>query len=244
MTITCHQCDADEQPGSGLCFECVKRLRRALVNAARLAAQVEVDLVRLSQQGDPYREGGRSSETLLVFDDQASEAAWILNSTVTAWANELTRIGIPFFQTETTVTLALWLSKYVIELSKLPNAKDCVGELDSAMAEVSRVVDRGPARIYLTDCPSCQTSIHGTADDVEAQCKSCGSTIDVAQARETNRATGRGLLVTASEAHRWLGEVYGKQVTARRIRVWAHRGKLTKYGDRYRVGDILELLLH
>lgn len=243
MITTCRQCAADERPDSRLCFDCVKLLRRMLANAAWLARQIEIDLVRLSQAGDPYRDGGRSSETLLPFDDAASEAAWILRNTITPWADDLTRLGIPFFQAETTENLANWMSDYVIELAKLPGSKSLVSELDSAMSLVVKIVDRGPARIYLADC-QCGRSLHGTTDDVAVQCKSCGATLDVAQARDTNRNAGRDLLVTASEAHRWLGEVYGKQVTARRIRVWAHRGKLMKHGDRYRVGDILELLLH
>lgn len=219
-------------------FDVLRLLRKRLETAAWLAPQLELNITRQVQSGNPYKDGGKSNETPLVFDDRASEAAWVLRQTLLAHASEMYE---ELAAGMSTVDLARGLHRNVVAIQD-PNALD---EITSAVDLGLKIVDRPVCRIYLGDC-ECGQRLYGDPEESEIECGRCGAKHEPQARREMNAIRGREIPVTATEAAKYLGEVCGVMMTASRIRLWAHRGKLTPIGVNqdakpvYRLGDVLD----
>lgn len=240
----CQWCAA--QSGAALCLECVGRFAERARRARWLVRQIEINVTRQSQAGTRFREGGRSTETPLVFDDAASEAAWVLDNTLASIARRC--MDAWGFGPVDPDDLAGWLEDHAVYVARVDDAGDMLGELDSAVRLCLEAIDnRQGRRIYIGDC-RCGTAVYGDEDQGElAGCRRCGEIFRVAESRQANRNAGRELLVTADEAAKYAGSLYGVQITAKIIRVWGSRGKIEGRGrDRqgvtvYRLGDIVEV---
>lgn len=235
-----HPCTRCSAPASvwPLCFECAGKIRTELVSLAWLCRQLQVSITRQAQIGDPYRDGGKATETPLMFDDNASEAAWVTRNTLRSWGAEIGE----YARDEDTALLAVRLAAAWYRLAALPDASQCLDEITQAAELATRAVDRPEVRVYLGNC-HCGRRIHADPSDDEVVCGACSKVHPVAELREGNRHTGSQIFVTAREAELYLGEVYGVQVTARRIRVWAARKAIQTYeGKVYKVADILAKL--
>lgn len=232
----CEYCRAPTQ--LVLCFHCAGIIRRELLALGWIYEQVLVTLTRQAQTGDPYRDGGKSSETPLMFDEGASEAAWTIRNTVCAWAVD---VGIPCAGEYVGNVIAAMADRW-LDLSRLEQAVQLIEELRFANEAGLRVVDRPAVRVYLGDC-HCGRKVHADPRDETHVCGHCGTEHDIADLRAANREAGQQIMVTAREAELYLGEVYGKQVTAKRIWQWAERGKIKRYeGGVFKVADILARL--
>src|SRR5690606_10226804 len=77
-----------DRPATGglMCGACVSELRRALDAVAELAAELDVTLSRQTPRGAT---AGRSSVVPLPYDPRASEAAYVLRSTLAGWVRAL-----------------------------------------------------------------------------------------------------------------------------------------------------------
>ena len=219
-------------------FDVLRLLRKRLETAAWLAGQLELTITRQSQTGNPYKDGGKSNETPLMFDDRASEAAWVLRQTLSAHAVEISALEVG----ASTADIARRLHELVVHITD-PNALE---EITSAVDLGLVAIDQPPCRIYLGDC-ECGSRLYGDPEQQQIECGRCGETHDPKQRRALNAVRGREIPVTATEAAKYLGEVCGVMITASRIRVWAHRGKLNPVGANqdakpvYRLGDVLDL---
>ncbi len=138
---TCTRCGAPAE--RTLCWACIGRLSKTLEKLVWLVGELQVDVTRQSRGAPPIRRSG--GETPLVFDAGASEAAWVLESTLRAWASELTSWSGYVSPQE----IADWLLLHVLDLADLEGAADCLEEMESAVELALSHVDRNPVSLFL-----------------------------------------------------------------------------------------------
>ena len=226
-----------------LTFADMRLLRTKLQRAAWLARQLELAITRQTKMG-PERVGGRSTETPVPFDDRASEAAWVLRNVLVNHAGPVAvKLGEHLDLSLQTPDLAMWLHARVTHVED----HDLIDELLDALDLGTKAIDQPTVRIYLGDC-ECGARIYGDPENEAVPCEVCERTHDGRARRRANNLRGRDLPVTANDAARYLGEVDGVAVSAKRIRVWASRGKLEHVGfspdgqRTYRLGDVVDLV--
>jgi hypothetical protein len=232
-------------------FETVRAIRDKLTTAAWVAEQLQLNITRQTQSGTPYRDGGKSTDTPLVFDDRASEADWILRNTLAAHSIDASgcRCDPPTATCELpvtppprgTVALARWLLNHSTRITDT----NALEEISAAVDYGHSVIDCPAVRIYLGDC-ECGEKLYGDPEATEILCGRCACVHNPSEKRAANNARARDYPVTASDAARFVGAVCGLQLTPGRIRVWASRGKITALGvdqdghNLYRLGDVVD----
>lgn len=225
---------------ANLCFECQRLLHDKLGTAAMFARQLQLTITRQAKTGGP-QEGGKSTETPLPFDDNASEADWIMRQTMIAWANDLHASA--FVVSGTTDVIARWLAEHTVRLARLPNAGQCLDEVDQSLTVAMRAVDRKPVRLYLGHC-QCGQELFGDPDVPEYSCLRCGVDHDTNTRRIANQQQARDVVVTAREASVYLASVFGIRLRVNRIEVWGSRGRIPRVEVPglflYRLGDVLD----
>jgi hypothetical protein len=104
------------------------------------------------------------------------------------------------------------------------------------------LIDVRTERLYLGEC-TCGVAIYGSSEHDEVHCWKCRTVYRTEEWRKANAEAGRELLVTVAEAAQYLGEVYGIQATAQRIRRWkpVPVGADDEGVPVYRLGDLLDL---
>lgn len=227
------RCIGCKVAGQSVCRACIGVLRMRCRAAAWLLGQLELEVTRQTQHGSPNREGGKSNETPLIFDDKASEAAWIMRSTIEAWAPD-PGLG-------DTKRRAIWLADNLTSFMVSGEIVQVYREITEACIVGMRVIDR-PIRIYLGDCPECRLQLFGDPELEVTFCR-CGAGMRTVELRADTRVRAREMWLTAAEAQRVLGEVYGVMITRKRINLWAHRGRIKAVEGRYLVADILDLAM-
>lgn len=238
-----HRCEWCGVPTeSALCRPCLVAIGRQLGTCSWLAGQLDLNVTRQSQSGSRFRDGGRSTEKPLVFDDGASEGAWVLRNTLETWA-VCVRDAIRASPADpSTRGLTKWLRWQLGAIAGLSGAADLLGELNSVVSYAFMLIDIKSERLYLGDC-TCGVAIYGASEHDEVHCWKCRQVYRTEEWRKANAEAGRELLVSIPEAARYLGEVYGIQATAQRIRRWkpvpvgADDGGVPVY----RLGDLLDL---
>lgn len=241
--MNCGRCsggseDADRRR---LCWDCTKKLSSALGRVPWLAEELQIQITRQAK-GAPSvgRPGG---EVPLAFDDDASEASWVLATVLNVWSKEVPSPYTPPREYSTT-GLAVWLQHHTLALAALIDAGDCAIEINDAVTQATRAIDRHPPALFLGQC-ACGRALYLRSDSEWVDC-ACGRSHDAQAMREQNRAHGRQWMVTAREASRLLGEVYGKPISTAGIRQWVRRGKLaatvtdpSTREDLFLLGDLL-----
>lgn len=228
----CSQCDEI------LCMGCVRILDRKLELVPWLAKELQINITRQAKQAPPFREGSKSSETPLMFDDNASEAFWVLQQVLVTWGADLVVKIAQRPDQPGLGGLAAWMRHNRFWLAKLPGNRQMLDEITEAVELGIRAIDQRVRKIYLADC-GCGRKIVAEPDADSHTCE-CGVISMVQPLRKANQEQGRTVYVTASEAARYLGEVYGVKVSRKTITMWYRRGKLLRFGSYYRVGDILD----
>lgn len=213
-------------------FESRRQLRQVLSTAQWVAEELELAVTRQTKSGGA-RVGSRGSETPLVFNEKASQAAQVMHETLLEWT------GWEGF-TGTTSQLVGYMIESIMDF----HDETMVEEIDYVVGYAMKFIDSPAVSIYLGDC-ACGNRLYG---DPEADCLICdGCALEHKPKvlRLINQRKGFNLVVTAEQAGQYLGEVYGIPVTANRIRVWCSRKKLTplnvKGTNLFRLGDIIDL---
>lgn len=262
MTAQCG-CGAPTGDGTTLCPRCVNRLAADLDQVTWLERELDTALARQTAYGD--RVGGRAAEHPLPYDPRASEAAWVLRDTLTNVARAIAPEPTPERPETATERLSRpgWTDSLGADLSaariarslaqrldtirRHPEAYPLADEVHAAVTNAKRVIDRPPARIYVGHCP-CHTDLYARPGAATVRCTGCGTTYDAAQRRAELLAAVEDRLATATEIARLLKSL-GHDITASRIRGYAHRGRLTPRGRNhednplYRVGDVINLAI-
>ena len=259
-----------------LSLEKIGWLQTELEAAQWIWPELQVAVTRQSKMAEPYRTGGKSSEHPTMFDTTASAVAGDLRSTLRRWAFEVAcdcrspyaKCGLVI--PEDVVELAGWMVTRVVRFIPHPLA---LQEITAVVEQSLRTIDRPPVRVYLGECVSCGARLYGDPapglssgarrsvlaaapglspacapppPGLSSVCWRCGVEYDPAVMRENNIRKGGELLVTAREAARYVGELYGKRLSQHRIRVWHRRGKLQSFGEQdgvmlFRFRDIVDM---
>lgn len=255
---------------SGLCARCTTALRDTLVALARgprdahgaiepgLLDDLTDVVARLMRSGAATGVLSRSAEVPLIFHPAASEVAWVARDTLTVWARELAQVNPHLSVTGSTATeVAAWLSRYPALIAAHPQAADLHDEITAMADTVRRMVDIRPGKVYLGACGAepggvaCTDDLYALDGASSARCRSCGAVWDVSVRRDELLELVRDQLAPAADIARALSTL-GRPVTVARIGMWVHRGRLIprlahpadpRQRPRYRVGDILDLLL-
>lgn len=228
------QCPSCRRPGvSWLCSTCTRHLDGSMRQCAMLVGQLEVTLTR---QDDVMPESvgtSGSNNEPIPFSTQASECLDTIRDSLRPWA---VRVGLSIDQ-----DLTRKLCGNVLRLARFDDVADLIDLLDALCKQAMRIVDRQEVRLYLGECDECGRALVGE-DGVEFVECACEKRWRVDDLRQVNRDRGRDLWVTATDAEKYLGEVYGLIVTRQRIGMWHKRNKIDRRDGRYRVGDIIDLL--
>jgi len=243
-----------------LSFDDIRDIRSALTAVEWIAPELQNAITRQTKSGAAYRDGGKGNSTPLVFDDRASVASTDLRVTLLCWARTVqdewtgttTREPVPTGAVE----LSAFIKARVMGLTPYDESKnDILGSVSRSKV----VVDSPATTIYLGMC-SCGTRLYGDPESAYLECWTCGVTYDTQLLRQANQTRGENYLVTASDAARYIGDISGIMLTARRIRAWHRQGKLDHRGCtcsapekpcvtalsptgefRFRLGDIVRL---
>lgn len=201
--------------------------------------------------------GGRSAERPLPWNEHASTVASVLNTTINAWALDVSRLGederdrLGAIHYADTAAVADWLRRNLSGLRRHAEAGRAHDELTYAVRQARRAVDRpierevyGQCTAELEDGSSCPEYLYAPPGRPTVTCGGCGSVHDTAKRRawmflyvRDRVDTIRGVVACLT-----LG---GIRTTEDKVRLMASRGRFLSVGQEasgrplYRVSDVL-----
>lgn len=274
----CHVCSSPTGDDGNLCRTHTDELARELAtllphwelrhghrdHVPGLVEELEVTRTRQARI-TAERHGGRSAERPLPWNEHAAAVASNLNTTVNAWALDVSRIGederdpLAEHHYSDTAAVAGWLIRNLRTLRHHPEAGQAYDELLDTIREARRSVDRPLERIFAGPCgepldgtvEECREDLYAAPGRLTAICRACGARHDMAQRREWMLAaledqvaysgllagliTSLGVPIGSSTIRRWASAAGGNRIHA--VSVDAKRRPL------YRIGDVLDVVL-
>ena len=235
-------CVIDEEPADGaqLCRGCLDQLDARLREVPGLVDELEVTITRQDRVGVSAG-GSKPTEMPLPFNLGASDARVDLRDKLVSWCRDVAeRSGdsIPYVQDarNAAAVAAQWLLDHLRAVAHHPAAGDLFEEITEAVWRAVKAVDQKPGRVFAGWCCAALYAAPGRSTVV---CRECGTEHDVRASRDEMRAALEDQTGTAAEVSRMLAAI-GVSVTPARIRLWAHRDKLSRNADgTYRVGDVV-----
>lgn len=238
-----------------LCWDCTKSLKAKLDSVAWVAPELDITLARLSRVTAPGDRIGGTPEQRLPYSPAASEVAWALHNTLSAWARDLCETrGIdyiplgylpplpPGFQgpirpgdrhipadfTDSTAGIAAWLAHHVTAIAMSPGAGECFDEVHESVKAAQRMIDRPRGRLYVGPCDAdgCTADLYVSIGKETVQCGACGARHDVQERRDRVQEEVRGVLGTAAELARLLPWMLDSPITRKRIQYYARCGSI------------------
>lgn len=208
-----------------VCSTCTHRLTVALGDAPDLLAELDVDLTRQARTGD--RVGGRSTETPLPFDVDASIIRDVLTSTMRTWA--LVLAGDLLGEPPADAALPAHLGARITHIRQHVDGGQIVDEITAAVTAARDHLHRGdrtPSTLAGT-CPECGHTVYARQGDPVGHCRTpdCDGQVDVAAWRQTARAALPDQVLPISGVHQALTTL-GHPTRLGTLKSWAHRGRL------------------
>lgn len=256
MAAVCASCTRPVQNGY-LCTSCTE----SLVDDLKRVEPILVDLEVTRTRQDRISEGGvrTGHGTLLPWKEHASEAYWVLASTVLVWVRLVVeRIGHDPVDSvgDDPVSWSGWLARHINGLRLLPVAGECADEIGNALDLAEHAIDRPPVLVYVGPCGGTLAEIGECAIDLYAYsgadtvtCPGCGADHDMAQRRIYLLGKARDRLAPLSTISRALSTWMDRPITQAALRGYVHRGRLLRKGvdrrgnDLYRVGDAADVVV-
>lgn len=232
-------------PGSRvICGACEADIARALNAVPGLTADLDVTLARQTSRTT----AGRSAVVPLPFDPRASEAAWVLRSTLAGWVRQLQEHRPEPWPADTPQDMAAWLSARLQRLVRHPAAPEAHGEITEAVRAAQRVVDRPQERRFAGYC-DCGAALYARPGAATVRCRDCDAApYDVDERRQAMLAAVADQLMPAHQAAAALSGLVAP-LSADLVRKWAERGQIDARGrdlagrPLYRLSDVLDRLL-
>lgn len=240
------------------CHACAKRLQVSLLYAGLgIIHDLEVTIARLDVMGD---DGPSSAEKALPFDWDASDAAWAIDNTLTTWARHICEERGIAMTAVSTGAIAAWLARQTDWLRMRPEADEAFGELRHACWLLWRTVDTYVDRWYAGRCGAdildedgllntCEADLYALPGAEWVTCTECGASFTTEDRKAELLEQVRDHLTNAETIARALS-TWGWHITSSQIRGYAHRQRLLAHAkdakDRplYRIGDVIEILVH
>lgn len=246
-------------PGSRvICGACEADIARALASVPGVCADLDVTLARQTSRTT----AGRSAVVPLPYDPRASEAAYVLRSTLAGWVRALrdqNPDGDDDPPDDTPPAMAAWLSQRLQRLVRHPAAPEAHGEIVSAVAAAQRVVDRRPGYLYAGPCDGCGHALYAKPGAEWIRCPTPGcesAAVRLSERREWMLEQCKDLIGSSSFVA-MVCTGLGYPVSDSTVREWVRRKHLsphsyqdprgddaTKEGRRrpvYRVEDVIQV---
>lgn len=210
---------------------------------------LEIALTRQSQFGSAYADGGKNAgEKPLYFDNGASEARMNIIEVMLQYRwLILNDWPVPYSMPEKRPYVADDSRKFLMDnIYMLRSYDDAFDEFQDADNEINRVIDIPRMRIYLGECKGCHGKLYGDPEKDEEQCTSCACPYSPRARREEHQKQGEDMVVTASDARKYVGEVLGIPLTPSRMKNWVRRGYIKPIfsskgvDSTYRLGDVIK----
>lgn len=243
--IPCPNPDCDRPAKAGLlCGACVAELQRALDGVPEVLGDLDVTL---SRQTSRMGRGGGGNSTPLAFDERASEAGYVLRSTLVGWVRQLQEARPEEWPDDTAQAMARWLSQRLERLVRHPAAGEAHGEIVTAVRAAQRVTDRPAERQFAGRC-ACGAALYAKPGASRVQCRDCDAeAVDVGEQLDRMREHVRDQLAHPTGASVLLArlEIKAPESTIRR---WAGQRRILAHGtdargrSLYRIGDILDVI--
>jgi len=229
-----------------MCGACQAELSRALDGVPEVLGDLDVTL---SRQTSRMGRGGGGNSTPLPYDRRASEAGYVLRSTLVGWVRVLQEARPEEWPDNTAQAMARWLSQRLERLVRHPAAPEAHGEIVTAVRAAQRAVDRIPERQFAGRCPGCGNALYAKPGASRVQCRDCdGDAVDVQTQRDTMLSAIADQLLPAVQAADVLTRL-AAPLPADTVRHWARKGRLIEHGKDaaghplYRVSDVRDLLV-
>jgi hypothetical protein len=249
--MTCVQCHRVETSGMSLCADCTAQLRSWLLELAGHASDLEDVVVprMTSRRGERVMVTG-TTETPLIVDLDASEAAWELHSDLVVIVRDLCESrGITYPGVDRSAALAAWLGRNVAAIALDPAALETFDIVRHRLGETRRVVDIAPAKVWLGRCDAV---VDGAVCGLDVRCDPgqrhvrcvCMTVHNVAEFRVRVLEVAADERLTAPV----LLKMLGGSLRVGTLRQWKARGRVAPVEvidgvDVWRVGDVLAYMV-
>jgi hypothetical protein len=207
-----------------ICKICLQSVRRDLGDIPALIDDLHTTLSRQDAVG--ASSGRRASESSLPWKETASEALWVLVSTVTTWAREFQdRNASPF--PDAPVAAARWLLANSSHVASREQAGQMVDEIASAVAKAYEVIDRPPELLIAGQCghQGCEEYLYARPDSKTTTCRACETEHEVVERRVWMVNYAAELHLPAAECLAWVRLLMGKAIPRGTWDSWLARGR-------------------
>jgi hypothetical protein len=231
-----------------ICNGCVQKLKDDLKDATELWDDLTVTLTRQDEIGG---DGRGSSEPALPFKPSASEAMWVLASSLGAVASDLSEhLGMQF-----PLNPVRWLAASTDKLAASQQAGRLVDEIRSAIRLARATVDRPAERVFAGRCPAetddgqCVGVLYARPTDDFVECEECGTQHEVRLRRQRMLDAAAVLDVTKVKALIWIRVLMDREIPDGTWRQWRSNNKLhvsrlsTEGQELFRFGQVRDLAI-
>jgi len=243
--MDCTICDRPVQDSGVACWPCTGRLADSLAFVADQAAELEPVLARQTRHGAGT--GRPSAETPLPVHLGALEVGQHIRHILTSWTTMIHEERGGVLPVDAIPALARHLSTQLDWLRHRDYASDAWSELFGCAERLRRAIDSPPTLTYIGPCAAvteagqCDAELRAVVGARNVTCPACRTKHDVDERRMANVDTVRAIAVPRLTIVAIL-ERWGYPVPTGTVDTWINRGKLHRHeGDRYKVGDALDL---
>jgi hypothetical protein len=151
---TCAACDNPASDGVTICGRCERITSRHLGDMEAHRAELEVTLARQTRL-TAASDGGRSANTPLPYQEQASALLGSQRATLVSWTRLVHDEIDGVWPVDTIGAMALFIERHMAELRKHEAAGELVSEIGQLVNRIMRCVDYPDdrARIHVGPCP-------------------------------------------------------------------------------------------
>lgn len=189
MRNPCQSCGAMAQTGALLCRPCENQCRRNLGDMEALRQELDTTLTRQTHM-TPDNDGGRSAETPLPYQQQASDLLSEQRALLVSWCRLINEeLGARLPRRDTVRAMSITLEHHMGDLRTHEAVAELVDELSDLVRRIHKAIDYpdrkqtiGPCQEMFEDgqCPG-QLVDHLPTDEGRkawVECTACGSITD------------------------------------------------------------------
>lgn len=234
--MNCTHCHAPTADGITLCQRDLSALRDILEQIPGALEDGEITAAKEDVMGGGGGSPSAADGSAAPINLDAAEKLRELQETVHTWARMVLEDDqTPGLQNVEPVT---YLKISVEDIIKRDDAGEMLDELTRATRRLQRAVDRPPEKISLGRCGSvyegvaCDDQIITRKGDIEARCRTCGATYNVAEVQASHVSEAWHQFETLTVVVRSL-RLTGFRITERSAQRWVKDGELipTRHRD-------------
>lgn len=246
-TCASPSCEYPTGQDTFICKNCLQALRRDLGDIPALIDDLHTTLSRQDAVG--ASSGRRASESSLPWKESASEALWVLASTVTAWVREFQDPDAAPFP-DAPIAAARWLLTNVHHVASRPEAGKVVDEIGSAVAQAYDAIDRPPDMLIAGQCGNngCEEYLYARPDSKTMKCRLCETEHQVTERRAWMVNYAAEMQLPAFMCLKWVRLLMGKEIPRGTWDAWVYKSGRVEAVARdhvgnplYRFGDVRDL---